>query len=175
MTLARGVFAVVAVVVSLALQISMLPHVAWQGVVPNLVLLVVVAVALTQSARSAMVLGFAGGLLMDLVPPADHTAGRWALALVLVAWFASSARRGTRPTWLQSVLTAGAASFIATSVFALSGMLLSDPRTDTVEALTVIGAGVGYDLLFATFVVPLVMVCLRRLGGSTSSGERERL
>jgi hypothetical protein len=30
------------------------------------------------------VLGFVAGLLLDLVPPADHEAGRWALALVVV-------------------------------------------------------------------------------------------
>ncbi|MFC6153517.1 rod shape-determining protein MreD [Nocardioides yefusunii] len=171
MTLARGAFAVAAVVVALALQISLLPHLAWEGVVPNLVLLVVVAAALTRSPRFAMALGFVGGLLMDLVPPADHTAGRWALSLVLVAWFASSARRGTRPTWLQSVLTAAAASFIGSSVFALTGMLLSDPETSTGEMLAVIGAGVGFDVVCATFVLPVTMLALRRLG---AAGERER-
>ena len=41
-----------------------------------------------------MVLGFGGGLLLDLVPPADHVAGRWALALLVAGYL--SGRVGGR-------------------------------------------------------------------------------
>ena len=66
------------------LQVSVFPHLAWRGVVPDLVLLVVVRVGLRVGSEFAMVLGFGGGLLLDLAPPADHVVGRWALALVVV-------------------------------------------------------------------------------------------
>ena len=43
----RWLAALVAVVVATVLQVSLFPHVAWHGIVPNLCLLVVVAAALT--------------------------------------------------------------------------------------------------------------------------------
>ncbi len=51
---------------------------------PNLCLLVVVGAALTRGPQFAAVLGFVAGVALDLAPPADHVAGRWALALVVV-------------------------------------------------------------------------------------------
>ena len=59
---------------------------------PNLCLLVVVAAALTVEAPFALLLGFTAGLTLDLAPPADHVAGRWALALVLVGYLAGRVR-----------------------------------------------------------------------------------
>ena len=46
----------------------------------------VVAAALTVEAPFALVLGFVAGLTLDLAPPADHVAGRWALALMAVVF-----------------------------------------------------------------------------------------
>ncbi len=44
-----------------SLQVSLFPHLAWQGIVPNLCLLVVVAAALTVEAPFALLLGFTAG------------------------------------------------------------------------------------------------------------------
>jgi len=174
MTLARGAFGAAAVVVALALQISFFPHLAWNGVVPNLVLLVVVAAALTRGPQFAMVLGFFSGVLLDLVPPADHYAGRWALALVLVAWIASRARQDVRPSTVSVLVTVAASSFVGTSVFALTGLLLRDPVVDVTEMLTVIVLAVVWDLLLTPFVLPLTMKVFRRLGreGGVAEGLR---
>src|SRR5690606_18925982 len=60
MTPARALAATLAVVLALVLQVSLFPHLAWRGVVPNLVLLVVVAAALSRGPQFAMVLGFGG-------------------------------------------------------------------------------------------------------------------
>ena len=61
---------------------------------PNLCLLVVVAAALTRGPQFAAVLGFGAGLALDLAPPADHIAGRWALALVVVGYVAGRVTPG---------------------------------------------------------------------------------
>ena len=105
MTLARTLTAVAAVVVALVLQVTVFPHVAWQGIVPNLVLLVVVAAALVRGPEFAAVLGFVGGVALDLAPPADHVAGRWALALVIVGYLAGRLRQDQKPTTTTVVLT----------------------------------------------------------------------
>ena len=81
----------------LVLQVAVFPHLAWEGIVPNLCLLVVVAAALVRGPAFAATLGFFAGLLLDLAPPADHVAGRWALALVVVGYLAGRMRQDARP------------------------------------------------------------------------------
>jgi len=163
MSLVRLLAAVVAVSVALVLQVSLFPHLAWQGIVPNLCLLVVVGAALTRGAQFAAVLGFLAGVVLDLAPPADHVAGRWALALVIVGYVAGRVRQDVKPTATAVVLTVAASSFVGTSVFAISGLLLGDPVTDIVELLQVILVAVLWDVLLTPFVLPLVMKMFQRL------------
>jgi rod shape-determining protein MreD len=160
----RVLVALVAVVAALVLQVSLFPHVAWQGVVPNLCLLVVVAAALTIDAPSALVLGFAAGVALDLAPPADHLAGRWALALTVVAFMAARVRQDVRPTAIAVVATVAASSFVGTSIFALTGLLLSDPALAVPDLLQVIGIAVVWDVLLTPFVLPPLMKLFGRLG-----------
>lgn len=174
MTAARSAFGVAALVVALALQVSLLPHVAWHGVVPNLVLLVVVGAALTCSARAALLLAFTGGVMLDLVPPADHFAGRWALALVLVAWCVHASRQGTRPGFGQTFVTAAAASFVGASLFALTGLLLGDPAVGVGALLRTIMAAWVWDVALTPLVVPATMAAFRMLPGGAAGRELER-
>lgn len=160
----RAGVAALAVVVALVVQVSLFPHLAWHGIVPNLCLLVVVAAALTVEAPFAMVLGFAAGLALDLAPPADHVAGRWALALTVVAFLAARVRQDQKPTALAVVGTVAASSFVATSLFALSGLVLSDPATSVSGLLEVVLVAVVWDVLLTPFVLPPLMRLFSRLG-----------
>jgi rod shape-determining protein MreD len=162
MTRFRAPIALVAVVVALVLQVSLFPHLAWQGVVPNLCLLVVVAAALTINAPSALLLGFAAGVALDLAPPADHVAGRWALALTVVAFLAVRVRQDVRPTAVAVVATVAAASFVGTSIFALTGLLLGDSWS-VAELLRVVAIAVVWDVLLTPFVLPPLMRLFGRL------------
>lgn len=162
----RVAAATVAVLVALVLQVSVFPQVAWSGVVPNLVLLVVVAAALVRGPQFAMVLGFGAGVLIDLSPPADHVAGRWALALVVVGYVAGLVRVEDQPTGPNRGTTlpiVAACSFIGTSVFALTGLLLHDPVVAVPDLLLVIVLAVAWDLLLSILVLPLVMGMFWRL------------
>jgi rod shape-determining protein MreD len=159
----RALAAVVAVSAALVLQVSVFSHLAWGGVVPNLCLLVVVAAALTRGSHFAAVLGFAAGVALDLAPPADHVAGRWALALVIVGYVAGRVRRDAPPTATTVVATVAAATFVGTSVFALTGMVLDDTALGVPELLRVIGVSVVMDLLLTPFVLPPLMAMFRRL------------
>jgi rod shape-determining protein MreD len=163
MTAVRALAAFLAVCVALVLQVSLFPHLAWQGIVPNLCLLVVVAAALTRGAQFAAVLGFVAGVTLDLAPPADHVAGRWALALVVVGYVAGRMRQDVRPSATAVVATVAASSFIGTSVFALSGLVLRDPAMAIPDLLEVILVAVLWDVLLTPFVLPLVMAMFHRL------------
>jgi rod shape-determining protein MreD len=159
----RALAAGLAVGFALVLQVSLFPHLAWQGIVPNLCLLVVVGAALTRGPQFAAVLGFAAGVLLDLAPPADHVAGRWALALVIVGYVAGRVRQDVRPTATAVIVTVAASSFVGTSVFALSGLLLRDPALSVPDLLQVILVAVLWDIMLTPFVLPLVMRMFHRL------------
>ena len=159
----RWLVALGAVVLALVVQVTLFPHLAWHGIVPNLCLLVVVAAALTVEAPFALLLGFAAGLTLDLAPPADHVAGRWALALTVAAFLAARVRQDVKPTALAVVGTVAAASFVATSLFALSGVLLSDPAMSVGGLLEVVLVAVVWDVLLTPFVLPPLMKLFTRL------------
>jgi rod shape-determining protein MreD len=152
----RGIVLVLLLLLAAVLQVSFFGFFTLEGVVPNLVLLVVVAVAIARGPEVAAPLGFLGGLVLDLAPPADHVAGRWALALVVAANVAGRVRQDARRSTVVALVTVAAASFLATSVFALSGMALGDTVVDPAAALRVVAVSVGYDLLLAPFVLPVV-------------------
>lgn len=165
MTALRWVVALLLVSIALVLQVSVFSAFAWDGIVPDLVLLVVVSAALARGGQFGMVLGFAGGVLLDLVPPADHTAGRWALALLIAGYVAGLARQGEsqRPSPLTAVATVAACSFVSSSIYALSGLILGEGVRGIGEMLQVIGIGLAWDVLLTPIVVPGVITLFRRL------------
>jgi rod shape-determining protein MreD len=151
------------IALAVVLQVAVFSAFSLDGVVPNLLLLVVVAAALARGPEFAAVLGFVGGLAIDLAPPADHVAGRWALALVVVGYLAGRVRQDAGASALAAVVTVAACSFVGTSLFALSGMLLQDPAIPAGDALRVIPVAVLYDVLVTPFVLPLVMRLFRQM------------
>ena len=163
MTLVRAGILAVLVTVAVVLQVAAFSYLSYDGVVPNLALLVVVAAALVRGPDFAATLGFFAGLVIDLAPPADHVAGRWALALVVVGYVAGRVRQDAGSSAVAGVVTVAASSFIGTSVFALSGMVLHDPSVPASQALQVIPVAVVYDVLLTPFVLPLAMRLFRRI------------
>lgn len=160
---ARVCLVVLAVLVALVLQTTVFPHLAWRGIVPDLVLLVVVAVGLVRGSQSGLVVGFGAGVLLDLAPPAEHSAGRWALALMLVGYVAGRLRRDVLPSVGTALATVAACSFLGASVFALSGLLLDATSATIPDLLRVVVAAVVWDVVLAAFVLPPVTRALDRL------------
>jgi rod shape-determining protein MreD len=175
MSLFRGVIAVFALLVAVVLQVSLFPHMTWRGVVPDLALLVVVAAALTRGPQYAAILGFVAGLLLDLAPPADHFAGRWALALVVVGHLAGRMRMpgqggpAGQPSASVVVAAVAACSFLGNSIFALGGLILQDPAVPVPEMLEVILVALVWDVLLTPFIVPPLMFLFRRLEPARSA------
>jgi rod shape-determining protein MreD len=151
------------VVVTVTLQVSIFSHFSLGGVAPDFALLVVIAAALVRGPEYAAVVGFAAGLVLDLAPPADHTAGRWALSLVLVGYLSGLARPEGDGSIVARLLMVAAGAFIGTSVFALTGLVLDDPGVSVGSALDVVPRAVAYDVLVAPLLLPVIVYALRRL------------
>jgi rod shape-determining protein MreD len=172
LTSTRAAAAVTVLCLAVVLQVSVLPHLAYRGVAADAVLLVVVAVGLRHGSEPAMALGFAGGLLLDLVPPADHVAGRWALALLVAGYVSGRVsgrltdrvpHRDGRPRRTVVLATVAACSFVATSLFALTGLVLRDPLVGVPTLLETVLVALVSDLMLGALLVPLVMALDERL------------
>lgn len=162
-TALRAFAVAVLIVLTVTLQVSIFANLSFGGVVPDLVMLVVIAAALVRGPDYAALVGFAAGLALDLAPPADSTAGRWALAFVVVGYLTGLARQQGDISPVGTVLMVAAGAFIGTSVYALSGLVLGDQGVAVGTAFRVVPLSVLYDVLVTPLIVPLVVLLFRRL------------
>lgn len=123
----------------------------------------VVAAALVRGPGFAATLGLFAGLMLDLAPPADHVAGRWALALVVVGYVAGLMRQDTRTSLGTVMATVAASSFVGTSVYALSGLVLADSVGSPRDLVRVVLVALVWDLVLTPLVLPVLMRLLTRL------------
>jgi hypothetical protein len=84
-------------------------------------------------------------------------AGRWALAFVLVAILAGRVRADARRSPLAGLATVAVCSFVATSVFALSGEVLGDHALPPGEIVQVIAIALLWDVVVAPLVLPVLL------------------
>ena len=162
MNLTRPALVAVVVVLAVTLQTAVFSLFSVNGVVPNLALIVVVAASIARGPAFGATVGFFAGMLLDLAPPADHVAGRWALALVLVAILAGRVRDDARRSPIAALATVAVCSFIATSVFALSGVLLGDHALPAGEMMQVIAIALLWDVAVAPLLLPGLMNLFER-------------
>ncbi|GAB3829602.1 rod shape-determining protein MreD [Kribbella italica] len=152
--------------IAVTVQTSLLPHIAVAGVTCDLVMIVVVGLALARGPEWGAITGFAGGLMLDVVPPADHTAGRWALALAVSGYVAGLIRRETSagpvgPIGVAGTVVLGAA--LSLLLYSATGSLLHDPAVDWSEFGVRLGIAAGYDVVGAIVVIPIVLWVMRRV------------
>lgn len=162
MNISRTALVGLVIVVAVTCQVAVFNLFSVNGVVPNLALIVVVAAAIARGPQFGVVVGFVAGMLVDLAPPADHVAGRWALALVLVAILAGRVRADARRSPLAGLATVAVCSFIATSVFALSGVVLGDQTLPAGEMVQVICVALLWDVVMTSLLLPGLMALFER-------------
>lgn len=174
----------VLIVLASVIQASILARLHLPGAVPDLVLLVVVALAITYGPVGGCLAGFGAGILTDLAPPADHAVGRFALVLCLIGYLAGlfkpesgQVRSASRP-----MLVVAAAAVASTFLYAAVGSLVGDTAARSVGMLGLVSSALLYDLLLAPFTVPWIMALARKVdndpmaanlgdpGGTTTTG-----
>jgi rod shape-determining protein MreD len=160
---ARAGLLVVLVLTALLLQLTALPLLGLPGAVPDILTVTVVAVGWAAGPVRGAATGFAAGLALDLVPPADGLLGLSAVMLVVVGYFAGLLGASEDRPALATVLVVGVLAGAVVVGTAVVGTIVSDPRTswDRVAGLTLTQA--GYAVVLAAFVVPAVGALWRRV------------
>ena len=174
----RAVISVVVVAVTVVFQLTVVDRIAFPGGAgPDLVLLVVAALALAGGPMAGVLTGFLAGLALDVAPPGSHFVGQNALVFCLVGYAcglladdASGDAEQGHTALFEIVVTAAGAVF-GEALLALLGVMLSDPRVTWPAITNVLPAAVAYDVLLCPFVLYAVAAALR-LGGARDEGRR---
>jgi rod shape-determining protein MreD len=173
----RAVIAVVVVAVTVVVQLTIVDRIAFPGGAgPDLVLLVVAALALAGGPMAGVLTGFLAGLALDVAPPGSHFVGQNALVFCLVGYAcglladaSGDAEQGH--TALFEIVVTAAGAVVGEALLALLGVMLSDPRVTWPAIANVLPAAVAYDVLLCPFVLYAVAAALR-LGGARGEGRR---
>ncbi|MBE2998491.1 rod shape-determining protein MreD [Nocardiopsis sp. HNM0947] len=134
---------------------------------PDLVVGAVAVVALTTGPAVAAACGFAAGLALDALPPAEHTMGTHTLLLCLAGYVISLLYRNTGMSgsfggrvsaWTALGVTLLAALAMGVT-FAAIGFFTGDPRVDLPGAALTVGIGTAATAVVSPLVVlPILWV-----------------
>ena len=139
---------------ALLAQTAFFPHVRIFGVVPDVMLLTVVAVAASEGPERGAVFGFVAGLLLDLF--LEVPAGLSALCYTLVGYGVGVAQATfLRSQWWLVPVLGGTASLSGGLLFALAGIVVGEEYLLDARTFVVIGERAFYDALLALVVLPV--------------------
>lgn len=147
---------------ALLVELAVLARLPLPGATPDLVLLVVVALALCWGPGTGATTGFAAGLALDVVPPADGAIGQWALVLCLVGYVAGLARTPAEGTASVPLAVVAGAVVASALLYAGTAGLAADPRVTWPLVLQMLPSALLYDLTLTPFVVWAVLALGRR-------------
>ena len=118
--------------------------------------------------QTGAVAGFCIGLVSDLAPPADHSAGRWALACAVAGYlagvFISDNRDETDRLTRLGLRTVSAflAAAVGIGLFTLTGAILGQNQLASGDLGRLIG-GYAYTAVVAVLIGVPISALLRRL------------
>ncbi|HLH59867.1 MAG TPA: rod shape-determining protein MreD [Streptosporangiaceae bacterium] len=150
----RALISLAVVLVALIAQVTIVNRLALPGGSgPDLVLLAVVALALTGGPMPGMLTGFLAGLALDVAPPASHTIGQYALVFCLVGYFCGRlSDLGDASPALYVAISAAAAA-VGAALTAVLGVMLSDPEVTWAAVRHVLPPSLVYDVILSPFVL----------------------
>jgi len=161
----------VLIVVSIVLQLTVLNGLRLPGGgVPDLVLVVVAALAVADGPMAGAIIGFAAGLCLDLAPPGSLLIGQYALVFCLAGWGAGRLSRAVGRSPLRSVVLMAIVVAAAEVLSSALGLVLEPAQVTTAEVRVVLPATIGYDLVLCPFMLYLVMLAGTVLAEGLAAG-----
>jgi rod shape-determining protein MreD len=164
----RNIVLVLVALVAVLAQTELFPNLRAGGVIPDIVLVTVIAVALETGPDTGAVYGFGAGLFIDMFlrPPA----GLSALAYLLVGFAVGSVRaRLIRTSKVQWPLVGGLGSLLGGVVFVVAGVLVGQQHLWAERTVRIIAVRALYDATLALLVFPAVARLLRGSSSVASS------
>ena len=163
--LLRTALCAVATTTALVTEVTIVPRFELPGGgAPNLVLLVVLALAAAWGTSDGAVAGFGVGLIQDIAPPDATAIGRHALTYTLVGALAGYAAREVRRSALRTSLLSAVYAVAATVVNLCLGAVLGDGTPwSRPGLLTSLGATGLYTAVATPLVIPGLYALARRL------------
>ncbi|MBV9204231.1 MAG: rod shape-determining protein MreD [Actinobacteria bacterium] len=174
----RGLISFVLAAIAVVVQVTVVARITWPGGAgPNLVLIVVAALALATGPLAGALIGFWAGLTLDVAPPGSHFAGQNALVFCLIGYLCgllaeeSSGDGSAEPghSAMFEIVVTAAAAVCGEALLALLGVMLSDPRVTWQAVTRVLPVAAAYDVLLCPFVLYAVAAALRLAGGRGES------
>lgn len=140
---------------TVVVQVAFMPHLRFLGVVPDLGLVLAIAVAYHDDAETAAVVGFVTGLGFDLFlrTPVGASALAYAVTGYLTGVIQAGLIRSTR--WLPLVL-GGLGGFLGGLMFVGIAILAGTDSLIRFATLGIVARAAVYDALAAMIVFPLV-------------------
>nr|WP_231126646.1 rod shape-determining protein MreD [Motilibacter aurantiacus] len=145
------------------LELAALAPLGLPGSTPDVVLLVVVALALRWGPLDGAVVGFAAGLLLDLAPPSDGGAGRWAAVFLLLGYAVGRLFEDADDTPVVALFAVTLASAASVLGYAALAALVGDEGVDWPRVPGLMTSSVIYDVVLTAVVVPVVGGLARRI------------
>lgn len=168
----RVLFEALLLLCAVFFQVGVLARLNLPGATPDLVLVLVTALAMLRGPLVGAIAGFSAGLLLDLVSPSTGTLGLTALLLIVVGVFAGRSGGDDHAIVRPLAVVSVAATFMVFGYALLSGLL--DRRSLIWDDLpTVWGTEVLYCLILATFVFPGLSWCEKKLANVGTSRFRD--
>jgi rod shape-determining protein MreD len=168
----RALVSLVLTAVTVVVQVTIVDRIAFPGGGggPDLVLLMVAALALAGGPMAGLLTGFGAGLALDVAPPGSHFTGQDALVFCLIGYacgmladdFSGDAEQGHSAMFEIAVTAAGAVC--GEALVALLGVMLSDPQVSWPAITNVLPAALAYDVLLCPFVLYAAAAALRVAG-----------
>jgi len=139
----------------------------------SLYLAVVISLVLLENRTGAVILGFIGGLILDLSPSSNAPFGQWALILTGVSYLIAVNAESideivSRPVGLGLFVAAGAS--LSLFLFLVLGSLLGESTGTIWRSFLVIGGNFLWTTLITPFFMP-ILITIREV----TIGARERI
>ena len=172
----RFLLPVVLLLVAVVVQLTVLDRLPLPGgVAPDLVLLVVVALALNSGPMTGMICGFCAGLALDIAPPSGHLIGVYALVLCLLGYFCGLVSTELESSVLLPLAASAVGAAAGAALYAAVGIVLGNPDVTGPAVRHVLPLSVFYDVLLSPFVLFGVALAYRlaaRLAGESRAPGR---
>jgi rod shape-determining protein MreD len=154
----KSVFAAVLLGIAIVVQLTVLNGLRLPGGgVPDLVLVLVASLAMSDGPVRGMITGFAAGLCLDLAPPGSALLGEYALVFCLAGWAAGKLNGLVTRSALMSVAMLAAVVAAAEAAAAGLTLALDSAQVSLTDIRHVLPYSVAYDLLILPFALWLAV------------------